>query len=85
MRNFSKHINSGGRINILTLYIHRYLRLTPLLAISVLLSTTLFRFLGDGPIWPGFTEFLKNQCEKHWWSTLLYVQNYVNPDDIVSL
>lgn len=67
------------------LYIHRFLRLTPLLAISVLLSTTLIRFIGDGPIWPDLVEYVKNQCERHWWSMLLYVQNYVNPDDFVSL
>lgn len=65
-------------------YVHRYLRLTPLLAVLILLSTTLFRFIGDGPIWPGFVEFLRNQCDEHWWSAMLYVQNYVNPDDIVS-
>lgn len=44
---------------------------------------TLLRFLGNGPFWPSTIEFLSKQCERHWWSTLLYVQNYVNPTDLV--
>lgn len=64
------------------IYFHRYLRLTPLLFAVVLFSITLLRFFGSGPLWPMFTNMITNQCEKNWWSTLLYVQNYVNPTEI---
>lgn len=66
-------------------YLHRYLRLTPLLAISFLVSMSLLRFVGNGPVWPLTLDFLSKSCERYWWSTLLYVQNYVNPNDIVSI
>lgn len=71
-----------GRINIPMLYFHRYLRLTPLLVVSILFTMSLLRFFGSGPIWANTIDFLGKQCERHWWSTLLYVQNYVNPTDI---
>lgn len=66
------------------LYIHRYLRLTPLFAMTFLVTMTLLRFMGDGPFWPIFIGLLSSSCGKYWWSALLYVQNYVNPTEIVS-
>lgn len=66
------------------LYIHRYLRLTPFLAISILFSMSLLRYFGNGPLWPNTIDNLSKQCERNWWSTLLYIQNYYNPKDIVS-
>lgn len=45
-------------------------------------STILWRF-GDGPLW----KRLINQsidCKNTWWSALLYIQNYYNPEKIVS-
>lgn len=77
--------NRGGHINIPMLYVHRYLRLTPLLVVIILLTTTLMRFFGNGPIWPTLTDLIRNQCERNWLSTLLYVQNYVNVNDMVCM
>ena len=73
-----------GRMNIPLLYLHRYLRLTPLLAVTILLTTSLARFGGSGPLFPHMVRFFSEQCERNWWSTLLYVQNYVHPHDMVS-
>lgn len=64
------------------LYVHRYIRLTPMLVVSILFSTTLMRYLGSGPLWPNLIAMTKGQCERHYLSTLFYVQNYVNPKDI---
>lgn len=66
------------------LYIHRYLRLTPLLAVTILLTMSLTRFLGNGPLWPGAFNELKEACDRKWWLSLLYIQNYVDPDYTVS-
>lgn len=76
--------SSKGKINIPLMYFHRYLRLTPLLGITVLLSMSLLRFLGNGPIWPILFESYGESCKRNWWTVLLYVQNYLNPTDIVS-
>ena len=80
---FSFHFRNG-RINIPLLYFHRYLRLTPLLFMSILFSVSLLRFFGSGPIWPQ-TMSMTDTCKTYWWSVLLYLQNYVNPNKMVSI
>ncbi|XP_031636343.1 nose resistant to fluoxetine protein 6-like isoform X2 [Contarinia nasturtii] len=77
-----KHLEKHGRLNILQFYFHRYVRLTPLLAISALITVSMYRFGETGPLWSIVADINKKQCEKYWWSTLLYIQNYVNPDDL---
>ncbi|XP_031635339.1 nose resistant to fluoxetine protein 6-like [Contarinia nasturtii] len=72
----------NGRINIVQLYFHRYLRLTPVLGFSILFSMSLLRFFGSGPIWGIFLNKIYSVCARNWWSTLLYIQNYVNGDDM---
>lgn len=64
-------------MNIPLLYLHRYLRLTPALAAGMLFYGTIFHYLSSGPLWE-ITSPHKN-CEVSWWTTLLYVQNYVAP------
>lgn len=74
-----KHLEkTKGRMNVPLLFLHRYLRLTPLLIMTILFSMSLLRFLGSGPLWPNMIETLNTFCERYWWSALLYVQNYVN-------
>lgn len=65
-------------------YLHRFLRLTPALAAVVLFEATLLIRMRDGPLWETNLKALKSTCEKAWWQTLLYIQNYYNPDGIVS-
>lgn len=77
-------LKKNGRINIPMLYIHRYMRLTPMLAVTIFYTITLLRFLGNGPIWPSTMQLFKGQCVRNWWTALLYVQNYSNGDDMVS-
>lgn len=57
------------------MYLHRIVRLTPVLAIAVLFLMTLFPRLDSGPLWQQFTSSAE-LCYDTWWATLLYVQNY---------
>lgn len=66
------------------MYAHRLLRLTPLMGATILLSMSLMRFLGNGPVWPLSMDYLRQSCQKYWWSGILYIQNYVNPENYVS-
>ncbi|XP_057655919.1 nose resistant to fluoxetine protein 6-like [Diorhabda carinulata] len=59
-------------------YLHRYIRLTPLLTLVVLFDTTLIRYLSSGPIWDTINEILVKPCKTHWWETLLHIQNKMN-------
>ncbi|XP_047019658.1 O-acyltransferase like protein-like isoform X2 [Helicoverpa zea] len=67
--------------NIHWFYLNRFVRLTPLLAVAALLQASYFNRFTDGPFWltvAGYT----NNCRKNWWSTLLYVQNYVHVEEM---
>lgn len=72
------------RINLPMLYFNRYLRLTPLLGFCILFAVSLFRFCGSGPFWSHLTGSIRAECEQHWWINLLYLQNYIHPEKIVS-
>lgn len=74
-----------GKLDILSMYLHRYIRLTPAVAAAVLFVVSLLKFMGSGPYWHNFVDVHKTGCDEYWWSTLLYVQNYVNPTNLVSL
>lgn len=81
--NHTKQSIFRKKLNIPLMYIHRYLRLTPAFAALILFSVSLIRYIGSGPIWPEVTNYvLVRNCEKYWWSALLYVQNYVNPNEM---
>ncbi|RZC39379.1 nose resistant to fluoxetine protein 6-like, partial [Asbolus verrucosus] len=69
-------------LGIPMMIVHRYLRLTPALAATYLTAITIFRMTGIGPMWDAVALPMKEQCKKHWWSFFLYVQNYVNYNDI---
>lgn len=76
-------MDKGLQFNVAKFYLHRYLRLTPALAAMLLAHIALFNYLGSGPIWDHTDVFLVQMCRKYWWSALLYIQNYVNPKEIV--
>ncbi|XP_044256618.1 nose resistant to fluoxetine protein 6-like [Tribolium madens] len=64
------------------MYLHRYLRLIPSVAALYLATITIFRFFGSGPIWSLIADLMKRVCKKKWWQFFLYVQNYIDPDEI---
>ncbi|CAH2108553.1 unnamed protein product [Euphydryas editha] len=62
-------------------YLNRLLRMFPLLASIVLLEASVFHRVSDGPYWETVANNVQN-CRSFWWTTLLHVQNFVNPDHI---
>ena len=63
-------------------YIHRLWRITPTYMFVVMFSGCLTKYLGKGP------NFEKNgfepMCEVNWWTNLLYINNLVRTDKMVS-
>eukprot|EP00040_Diaphanoeca_grandis_P044705 m.13305 g.13305 ORF g.13305 m.13305 type:complete len:679 (-) comp9681_c0_seq2:284-2320(-) len=54
----------------------RYLRLTPLYAYILFFYAFVATHLGDGPVW--FRLERESQlCKTHWWTNLLYINNFV--------
>uniref|UniRef100_H2Y934 Acyltransferase 3 domain-containing protein n=1 Tax=Ciona savignyi TaxID=51511 RepID=H2Y934_CIOSA len=49
-----------GKMNVLLMYLYRYMRLTPPYAFCILFIVSIFPMLGEGPQWIVSTEGLKN-------------------------
>ncbi|CAH1957151.1 unnamed protein product [Acanthoscelides obtectus] len=69
-------------INFFWFYLHRFIRLTPSLLALIIFSVTLMDRMAYGPFWTLAVYKIKNTCIKNWWSTMLYIQNYVNPTNM---
>ncbi|XP_051862819.1 nose resistant to fluoxetine protein 6-like [Drosophila albomicans] len=65
-----------GKINIPMMYLHRYLRLTPVLGVAIPMYMKLLPLMSDGPVTDriSFGDF--DVCKRTWYLSLLYVQNY---------
>lgn len=59
-------------------FILRYIRLVPLLAIAMLLHATWLYRLIMGPIANKVIYAEQQFCRTHWWKTLLFIDNYTN-------
>ena len=68
-----------GRFPVVSYYLHRYLRLTMVYAFVLFFWWTLTVHLGNGPTWRsvfGEDSELQKNCQKYWWTNLLYINNF---------
>ncbi|XP_046394827.1 nose resistant to fluoxetine protein 6-like [Ischnura elegans] len=70
------------KYNIFVLYLYRYIRLTPVYIIIVAFYATLFRRMGEGPLWDAKVGLEAERCQTNWWTNLLYLNNYVNTSQL---
>ncbi|KAH7701377.1 hypothetical protein AAVH_31491 [Aphelenchoides avenae] len=59
-------------------YVRRYIRLTPVYVVVMVLEVTLFSYISEGPFWRPIEP---NYCRNSWWTNLLYVNNFFKQDD----
>ncbi|XP_055842817.1 nose resistant to fluoxetine protein 6-like [Episyrphus balteatus] len=70
---------TSGKINPLMNIVHRYFRLTPVLAAGLLMAYSVNKIMYTGPIKD--VQMIKNGCDgTNWWPVLLYIQNYYVQD-----
>lgn len=81
---FLRQMEKNGKINLARFYFHRYLRITPVLAALVLTMVSFYRHFGTGPYHQHALNFNLPHCQKYWWASLLHIQNYYNPLELVS-
>uniref|UniRef100_T1JK46 Acyltransferase 3 domain-containing protein n=1 Tax=Strigamia maritima TaxID=126957 RepID=T1JK46_STRMM len=63
----------GSYLWILKLYFLRYLRLTPVYAVVLIIfQTILFPYYSNSSLWP---QHVNEHCYKYWWKHLLYINN----------
>ncbi|XP_055913719.1 nose resistant to fluoxetine protein 6-like [Eupeodes corollae] len=64
-----------GKINVVMNVVHRYIRLTPIVAVGLLLAYGIYELLFTGPFRD--RAISANSCDgSNWWPILLYIQNY---------
>ncbi|KAF5281705.1 hypothetical protein FQA39_LY17726 [Lamprigera yunnana] len=69
------------KFNVVKYYLNRYFRLTPTLAFIVLVDVALAPHLGFGQL--VVKQNLDSMsCRRYWWSALLYIQNFVNIEEM---
>jgi len=73
---FMNGLSKGKKFNLPLHFIHRYLRLTPALAVTLLFNATLFSRLGTGPLWKPKSNTAEKECQNNWWKYLLFVNNW---------
>jgi len=79
-----KYTEGGkGRISKTGFLLSRFVRLTPQLAIFILL-TTLIPTLGSGPIWNQHISPIVDNCINYGWRNLLYIQTFFDTKDMVN-
>lgn len=78
-------IFSSKPLNLMKIYVNRYIRITTALAPLILFTITFLRYSGSGPEWSIRTNTIIGFCDKYWWSALLHIQNYVNPTKVVCI
>lgn len=74
----------NGKINFLILYMFRYIRLTPAYLAIIALYGTWLPKLGSGPLWDRRMNLEQERCQSSWWLNLLYINNYIGNDNLVS-
>jgi len=59
---------------IILIYIHRYIRMLPVYAISILVPMYILPYLGNGPLFFEADQ-IQGECKTKWYWNLLYVNN----------
>ncbi|XP_037077460.1 nose resistant to fluoxetine protein 6-like [Pollicipes pollicipes] len=71
---------SHGKLNIVMFYVHRYIRLTPVMMLIIGFISTLYAYLGTGPYWGAANMGTPQICRDNWWTNMLYINNLVDMD-----
>ncbi|KAH7645179.1 nose resistant to fluoxetine protein 6 isoform X1 [Dermatophagoides farinae] len=71
-----------SRLNLKTFYLNRYIRMTPTMMFLIFFSTTVLRYLGNGPEWLGSTVMFDHWCRNRWFLNLFYVHNFIQTENM---
>lgn len=80
---FFREIRKKEYYDVPLQYIHRYIRVTPSYGFMILIFSSIYIYMGDGPLWHSINAKKVEDCENSWWSGILYVQSFVDPNSNV--
>ncbi|XP_071489887.1 nose resistant to fluoxetine protein 6-like [Diadema antillarum] len=66
---------SDGKMDWIWFYLHRHFRLTPALAMLMLIWMFIFPEMNQGPFWYRTEENI-DSCRRYWWTDILYINNF---------
>ncbi|RZF47022.1 hypothetical protein LSTR_LSTR013813 [Laodelphax striatellus] len=61
-------------------YLHHVFRIVPGYFYQLLIASTVFIHLNDGPLWKYYTNTIREYCQETWWTHLIFLNNYIKPD-----
>lgn len=67
----------AGRFNGFYGIILRYIRLTPSLALTMMVFYKIWVYFGNGPFAVSFQKSINRRCDGSWWSELTYTMNFI--------
>ena len=70
MKEMERH---HGKFPFISFYVHRLLRLSPAYYVVIFVYFKVLPHVGSGPLWT-FAD--NNNCEKYWWTNILYINNF---------
>lgn len=73
---------TGGKLNLIYFYLYRYLRMAPLMLITILFSANILRTLGEGPVWLESLTMYDSWCKKNWYLNVLHIHNFVDTQNM---
>lgn len=77
-------VRNKNRLNLLSVYLGRFLRLTPAMMILIGFGASVLRYFGSGPEWSNSIVMFDKNCRKNWWINLLYLHNFIDMSNMVS-
>lgn len=81
--NVLTELTATNKLNLLRLYIHRLVRILPAYGFLIWTVVAFANYFGEGPLFHYYVRPMIDACADNWWSALLFVHNYVNPDRLV--
>ncbi|OMJ72862.1 hypothetical protein SteCoe_28602 [Stentor coeruleus] len=67
----------------LMIYVHRFLRITPVYMFVLFFFWAFIKYFGNGPMWVDVEKYLNPDCNDYWYSNLIYMNNFI-PDGKVN-
>ncbi|XP_018562804.1 O-acyltransferase like protein-like [Anoplophora glabripennis] len=75
-------VTKTNSFNLIHFYLYRNIRIIMPLSVTTAIYATLLHYLGSGPSWHDYAYVFQKPCQVFWWSTLINLQSYANPETI---
>ncbi|KAL9695310.1 hypothetical protein quinque_014595 [Culex quinquefasciatus] len=75
-----RELSKTSKLNVFKLWIHRIVRILPAYGLLIYFVVAFGEHFGEGPLYRYMIQPAVDACSDNWWSAILFIQNYVNPE-----